>query len=88
VKVADIFNLRTPLKLAEHAYFGKDILKQKLELVKLSYKNKSNKKNLIDDQLQNKINHYLENIDNLQIDYSLQKPITIFTHWSNWISRL
>jgi amino acid adenylation domain-containing protein/thioester reductase-like protein len=76
VKVTHIFNLRTPLKLAENLLISKDIIRQKLELVKLAYKNKSTKNHIIDEQLQNKVTRYLESVGGLQIDYTLQKPIT------------
>jgi amino acid adenylation domain-containing protein/thioester reductase-like protein len=76
VKVAHIFNLRTPLKLAENLHASKDVIKQKLELVKSAHKNKLDRKQLIiDTQLQDKISRYLESIDNLPIDYFLHKPI-------------
>jgi amino acid adenylation domain-containing protein/thioester reductase-like protein len=38
VKIAHIFNLRTPLKLAEYLQESKNLIKQKLEQVKSAYK--------------------------------------------------
>ena len=42
IKIADIFNLRTPRKLAQNSIFGKNFLQQKLELVKFTYQAKQN----------------------------------------------
>jgi amino acid adenylation domain-containing protein/thioester reductase-like protein len=76
IKVADIFNLRTPAKLAESLHFGKDMLHKKLEQIKLSYQEKKNKKYIITSKhLKNKIDGYLKNINNIKIDSSLRKPI-------------
>ena len=38
IKITHVFNLRTPLRLAEQLHASKDLIKQKLELVKRAYK--------------------------------------------------
>jgi amino acid adenylation domain-containing protein/thioester reductase-like protein len=80
IKVNDIFNLRTPRKLAENLHFGKDILKHKLKQLKLFYQKNQVKENTISaaswKQLQSKVDAYNESVHKLHIDYSLQKPIT------------
>jgi amino acid adenylation domain-containing protein/thioester reductase-like protein len=76
IKIVDIFNLRTPKKLAENLFFGKDILKQKLEQVKLLYRKKSDKNRTTDKKAQEKIALYLKDSSNLRLNYSSQKPIT------------
>lgn len=75
IKVADIFNLRTPKKISENSYFGKDVLKQKLEQIKLSYKNKPVENNILDIELHKKIENYLAVINDFQINPFLRKPI-------------
>ncbi|CAL7960553.1 hypothetical protein GAMM_170005 [Gammaproteobacteria bacterium] len=76
IKIVDIFNLRTPKKLAENLSFGRDILRQKLEQVKLSYRKKSDKNRTVNKGLQEKTALYLKDSGNLRLDYSLQKPIS------------
>jgi len=73
VKVSDIFHLRTPKKLANNSRFGENILRQKLDQVRLSYKNKSR---FLDKKLQNKINQYLKDTSNLHLDCSTKKSIS------------
>lgn len=77
INVADIFNLRTPKQLAQNAHFGKNILKRKLEQVKLFYEN-NEIKNAIpepDERVQDKVNQYLAAIHNLPSNYRQQKHV-------------
>lgn len=75
IKVADVFNLRTPAKLAENSYFAGDMLKQMLERIKLLYQERINYVYTLDKQTQEKIDSYLRAIPNWKIDCSLKKPI-------------
>jgi amino acid adenylation domain-containing protein/thioester reductase-like protein len=75
-KVADVFNLKTPRKMSENAYFGKDVLKQKLEWIKLAYKNNKKNKVALDHKLEKKINFYLEAAQKSRVDPSIKIPIT------------
>ena len=76
IKVIDVFNWHTPSKLAENLPVSKDAIKKNLQQIKLAYAGKLHKKPSIDNRLQEKISNYLHNIDNLQLDSSLLKPIT------------
>ena len=75
IKVADIFKHRTPLQLAINSQYGENVLKQKLEEVKAHYANEKNKKNKIDQKLQNKLEKYFKKNSKLKIDGSLKIPI-------------
>lgn len=72
IQVIDVFNLKTPKRLATHLSFHKNLLISKLEKVKLFYKNKP----LLSKGSKEKVNRYFEKIKNLNIDYSLRKPIS------------
>jgi thioester reductase-like protein len=61
--------------IARNAKFGKNVFKQKLEQVKLAYRNKKDKKPVADQRMANKITNYLISIRNLQIDYTKRKRI-------------
>ena len=75
VKVADIFNLRTPKRLARTARSSNNVLRKKLECIKLSYQENQNVSLVIDKQ-PDKVERYLKNVAGLQADYSVQKPIS------------
>ena len=74
IKVADIFDLKTPKKLAAKSQFGNDILKKKMEQVKLFYKNKP-RSLVLNNSLQKKLECYLSGVENLQTESYLVKPI-------------
>ncbi|CAL7959838.1 hypothetical protein GAMM_120015 [Gammaproteobacteria bacterium] len=81
VKVADIFNLRTPKKIAENSritdsHLVKDALKRKLEQIKQLYQDRTDKNRIPDKMVQEKIDRYLKDILNYKIDCSLKKPIS------------
>ena len=73
IKIADIFSLRTPKKIAENTRFGKKFFQQQLELVKLAYQQKPNKCCSIKEQ--QKMKTYTESAAKLSINVALTKPI-------------
>lgn len=74
IKLGDVLHLRTPKQLAKNATFGKNVLKNKLELVKLSYQNQS--EIVITEYIENKIKKYLEETKNENIDVLETNPTT------------
>jgi len=76
IKVADIFNLRTPFNLSKELKLDRDIIYKKLEEIKAAYKKIPVKELSRDEPLSNKVNDYLESIKALQLDYSALKPIS------------
>ena len=75
IKVADIFQWRTPQRIAAQAHFGSDFLRQKLKQVKRFYQAKDYKNHGLNKSAQVKLDRYLSSISQLQIDAKLQKPI-------------
>lgn len=76
IKVADIFDLRTPKRIVANVNFVKDIFKQRIAQLKQLYQNRPNQKYVTDKQEQKKINLYLKGVASLQVDVSLKKSIT------------
>jgi amino acid adenylation domain-containing protein/thioester reductase-like protein len=76
VKVPDIFNLRTPKNIAANTGFGSNVIIQKLEQIKLTYKHHSKKTEITNFMLQQKIDNYLKSVETLKVDCTLSKPIT------------
>jgi amino acid adenylation domain-containing protein/thioester reductase-like protein len=76
IRIADIFKLRSPIQIAQNVYFGKDILRKKLEQVKISYQNKRNTCAAVDEQLQKRITTYLESAKRQKENCFTKKPIT------------
>lgn len=76
IKAADVFYLRTPRKLAANLLFGGNVLIDKLAQVKLAYQQRKLDESNDSANLSEKLRSYVENLDSLQIDYSLQKPVT------------
>ncbi|CAL7959721.1 hypothetical protein GAMM_110056 [Gammaproteobacteria bacterium] len=74
IKIADIFNLRTPKKLAKDSGFGKNFLQHKLEMVRLVYKERINNKP-IDAKSRQKFDVYTKSVASLSVDISSTKPI-------------
>lgn len=75
IKVADIFEYRTPEKIVANVNFVKGVFKQKIEQIKLLFQNRAKQICETKNQEQEKIERYLKNIANLNIDLSLKKPI-------------
>ena len=74
MRIADIFNLRTPLKLAKCSIFGKNFLQHKLKLIKDAYLKKC--ENEVSDTIsQIKLNIYNQSCMNLPTDILQAKPI-------------
>jgi surfactin family lipopeptide synthetase A len=75
IKVADIFNLRTPRKLAKGTVYGKNILSRKLGMVRRVYKKKQFNNEYIDVKSRQKLDVYTKSFENLHVDISLIKSI-------------
>lgn len=78
VKVADIFDLRTPRRLAERSLFGKDFLQHKLEQIKTAYRKKQDSNNCTNanKKREQELDTYIKSIEGQsKLDISLKKPI-------------
>jgi len=76
IKIADIFNLRTPKKLAEGSNFGQNYLQRKLDQVRAAYQKKQNYEISADTRRQQDLDCYRQSIQELStVDISVIKPI-------------
>jgi amino acid adenylation domain-containing protein/thioester reductase-like protein len=75
IKVMDIFNLRTPKRIAESAYYDDTIIKQNLELIEPLPFNGHTPSAISDNREQNKLNQYQVNLNDINIDPTETKPI-------------
>lgn len=75
ISIANIFNLRTPKKLAdtESINLTKDFIKHKLNKIKSFYKNKKQQSTPVDQHMRHRITNYLK--DSICILNFSQKPI-------------
>ena len=75
IKVADIFEFRTPKKLARGSTFGKNFLQYKLEKVKAAYEKENNKDKNHDTKTQEELDDYISSFKKTSSNISLKKPI-------------
>jgi amino acid adenylation domain-containing protein/thioester reductase-like protein len=73
INVTDIFNLRTPKRIAEYSPLEKNSLKQNLQSIKQKYNHK-NVNHAFNQDLKNKLKKYHESIEQLPMHYE-QKPM-------------
>lgn len=76
IKIADIFNLRTPKKIAKNLCYAQGMLEKRLEKIKALYQNKQSEKHIVGEQVQNKIDNYLKDVQKWKFDCSLKKLIS------------
>ncbi|MDR1057744.1 MAG: amino acid adenylation domain-containing protein [Coxiellaceae bacterium] len=75
-KIADIFNLRTPRKIAKNSGFGKNFLQHKLEQVKIAYQKRQDSNVVIGNNKWQDLDSYKQSIEELsKADISIKKPI-------------
>ena len=78
IKVLDVFKLRTPAKLAAALLFGKDVLKQKLEQLKLVSCGKPSKQRVLSNEQQTRLENYWQEVNGIRVQktHFSFKPIT------------
>jgi amino acid adenylation domain-containing protein len=76
IKIADIFDLRTPRKLVQASpTLGKDFLQHKLEMVKIVYQQEHDLDKSYNPKLQKDLDDYVKSTEKLHINVSLRKSI-------------
>ncbi|MCC2644610.1 MAG: putative Phenylalanine racemase (ATP-hydrolyzing), partial [Burkholderiales bacterium] len=76
INISDIFNLRTPMQLAQKPYSENTTLQEKLKFIKTFYNYTAKIQTNTNNASAFKLDDYLKKIDNIKIDLSKVKPIT------------